>query len=70
MATKQTFFKLYWAKHLNYSSWIATAKDDKKVARCTKCNTTFNLSNIGEQALEPYMKEKKHSQRVSPNNFF
>ena len=28
MATKQTFFKLCWTKHPDFSSWIAIVKDD------------------------------------------
>ena len=30
MATKQTFFKLCWTKHPDFSSWIAAVKDDNK----------------------------------------
>ena len=60
MATKQTFFKLCWTKHPDFSSWIAVVKDDNKRTRCTNCNTTFNLSDMGEQALRSHIKEKKH----------
>ena len=70
MAPKQTFSKLYWTEHPDFSSRITAVKDDNKMARCTKCSTTFNLSNMGEQVLKCYMKEKKHSQKIAPVQCF
>ena len=69
MVTKQTSLKMHLEKHPDYSSWIAAAKDDNKVARCTKYNTTFNLSNIREKTLKSHMKGKKHLRRIAPDKF-
>lgn len=62
--------KVYWAKAPDYFSFTPAAKDDNKVARCTKQNTTFNLSKIGEQTLKSHIKRKKHSQAIDPEKFF
>ena len=70
MAPKQTFSKLYWTEHPDLFSRITTVKDDNKMARCTKCTTTFNLSNMGEQALKYHMKGKEHSQKIAPVKCF
>ena len=70
MAIKQTFFKLCWTKHPNYSFWIAAVKDNNKRTRCTNCNTTFNILGIGQQALRSHIKGKKYSQKVAPAQCF
>ena len=70
LVTKQTFFKLYLMKHPDFSSWIAAVKDDNKIASCANCNTTFHLSNMGEEVLNSHMKGKKHSQKLAPVKMF
>lgn len=56
-------------------AWLAQAQQSSK-ARCKICSVTFELGNMGKQALISHAKGKKHlrrvglsSQQISMNSF-
>ena len=49
MPTKQTYFQKDWLKKEECKNFLK-ACNDKKIAFCSKCRTTIELFNIGEQA--------------------
>ena len=44
-------------------AWVAQVKESTK-ARCKICSVTFELGNMGKQALISHAKGKKHIRRV------
>ena len=57
-------FNAAWTEHKVYSKWIAPRDGDKTYAKCTLCDKSFDVSNMGEAALKSHMKSQKHQTKV------
>ena len=55
-----------WLSNPDFKNW-AWCKDSK-TAFSVKCNKSIKLSNMGEQALRPHMKSKKHLKSIEQIN--
>ena len=56
---KLTYFQNDWLKNADLKDWLLPA-DKKTQARCKRCRKTFELSNMGVQALKSHAVGKKH----------
>ena len=56
---KRTSFNSNWLHDPRFSAWIASAKSKTK-ARCNTCAVSFELGNMGRQALLSHARGKKH----------
>ena len=66
----QTFFCKDWLQHPDYKDWLGAVPDNRKVARCTTCSKTFELSNMGVGAIKSHMDGKKHKSVKPASAFF
>jgi len=57
---RKTAFINDWLSNPNWSSWLAHCSDNLCLARCTICQKTFALSNMGKQALTSHEKSMGH----------
>ena len=55
----QTSFSQDWLNDSEFEQWITVAPNNTQ-ARCKLCKQTFNLSNMGRQALVSHAAVKKH----------
>ena len=55
----QTYFSKAWLDEEDFKKWLSPVADNTQ-ARCKQCNKTFNLSNMGRQALVSHAAGKKH----------
>ncbi|XP_048580627.1 uncharacterized protein LOC116610226 [Nematostella vectensis] len=63
--SKRTVFNNLWLQDPLFP-WVAQAQESTK-ARCKMCSVTFELGNMGKQALISHAKGKKHLRRVAPS---
>lgn len=64
MSSKKTLFNDTWLSEAQFSSWIAKSKHNNK-ARCKICGVSFELGNMGRQALLSHAQAKKHQSKVA-----
>ena len=55
----QTYFSKDWLEDPDFKNWLVSCTNNTQ-ARCKHCQKTFNLSNMGRQALVRHAKSKKH----------
>ena len=56
----QTFFLHDWLLDPEFKMWLVEVPGDNKLARCKHCKKSFNLSNMGRQALVSHGTGQKH----------
>ena len=56
----QTFFLHDWLSNPEFKMWLVKVPGDNKLARCKHCKKSFNLSNMGRQALVSHGTRQKH----------
>jgi len=68
MSSKEkTYFQDSWLENDDFKDWLVKANEKTK-AKCKRCRKTFQLSNMGVQALISHATGKKHkdlSQKVA-----
>lgn len=57
---KSTSFQEDWLKEDDFSLWLQPSKMNKNEARCSFCQKTFSLSNMGRRAVTSHMTGEKH----------
>ena len=55
-----TFFSYDWLSDPEFKMWLVEVPGDNKLARCKHCKKSFNLSNMGRQALVSHGTGQKH----------
>ena len=58
-AQQQTYFSKAWLDDEEFKKWLSPVVDNTQ-ARFKQCNKTFNLSNMGRQALVSHASGQKH----------
>ena len=56
----QTFFSHDRLSDPEFKMWLVEVPGDNKLARCKHCKKSFNLSNMGRQALVSHGTGQKH----------
>ena len=62
--SQQRSFNSAWLQEELFKPWLGTVEKDNHKARCIVCSLTFELSNIGKQALISHSKGKKHVKKM------
>ena len=62
--SRQTSFNLAWLQEELVKPWLGTVEKDNHKARCIVYGLTFELSNMGKQALVSHSKDKKHIEKM------
>ena len=62
--SQQTSFNSAWLQEELFKPWLGTVEKDNHKARCIVCGLTFELSNMGKQALISHSKGKKHVKKM------
>ena len=57
--SQQTSFNSAWLQEELLKPWLGTVEKENHKARCIVCGLTFELSNMGKQALISHSKGKK-----------
>lgn len=63
MANKKTIFQKIWINpnfHPEFADWLEEAKGSSHEAFCKYCHVSFNLSNMGKQAVISHSTSAKH----------
>ena len=66
--SKQTIFNPDWINpKLNpgWSSWLKRAEGDRGNAECSQCRKTFELSDMGAQAVKSHEASARHKKNVA-----
>ena len=58
---EKTFFQESWLSNEEFKSWLVLT-ENKQQARCKRCKKTFELSNMGVQALKSHADGKNHKE--------
>ena len=66
----QTFFSHNWLSDPEFKMWLVEVPGDNKLARCKHCKKSFNLSNMGRQALVSHGTGQKHQNIVKSISVF
>ena len=61
MPKSTSHFKVQWLTDERYKDWLKKGKADTE-AFCAWCKTTFNVANMGVQALQSHIQSKKHTE--------
>ena len=61
---RPTNFNSAWLQEEQFKPWLAAVEKDNHKAKCTVCGLTFELSNMGKQALISHSKGKKHIEKM------
>ena len=56
----QTYFSKDWLEDPDFKNWFVSCTNNTQ-ARCKLCQKTFNLSNMGRQALVSHASGKKNT---------
>ena len=56
----QTFFSHDWLSDPEFKTWLVEVSGDNKLTRCKYRKKSFNLSNMGHQALVSHGAGQKH----------
>ena len=64
MGSKKTLFNDTWLREAQFSSCIARSSCSNK-AHCKICGVSFELGNMGRQALRRHTRRKKHQSKVA-----
>ena len=56
----KTTFNNEWLTDSAFASWLQAVPADPHRARCTLCSKTFDLSNMGRQAIVSHKSGVKH----------
>ena len=62
--SQQTSFNSSWLQEELFKPWLGTVEKDNHKARCIVCGLTFELSNMGKQALISHSKGKKRVEKM------
>ena len=62
--SQQTSFNSAGLHEELFKHWLETVEEDNHKARCIVCGLTFELSNMGKQALISHSKGKKHVEKI------
>ena len=62
--SQQTSFSSAWLPEELFRPWLGTVEKDNQKARCIVCGLTFELSNMGKQALISHSKGKEHVKKM------
>jgi hypothetical protein len=60
MSSKRTTFIKDWLTDPQFSGWLKELAHNKHQARCSMCSETFELSNMGRQAVSSHQKSALH----------
>ena len=63
MASYTSRFNKEWLTHGEFKDWIQEVPNDALKARCSFCDKTVELSNMGSRALKSHAKSSKHKNR-------
>ena len=66
----QTFFLHDWLSDLEFKMWLVEVPRDNKLARCKHCKESFNLCNMGCQALVSHGTGQKHQNIIESISVF
>ena len=66
----RTFFSHDWLSDPEFKMWLVEVLGDNKLVRCKHCKKSFNLSNMGHQALVSYGTGKKHQNIIKSISVF
>ena len=58
--SKYTNFNPVWMTDKLYQSWLLPDEKNKHKFRCSLCNMSLDLSNMGKRALNSHIEGKKH----------
>lgn len=59
-----TKFQINWLDNPEFKDWIQQLPNDIKKAKCSICQSTFSLSNMGTRALRSHAKSAQHQKRL------
>ena len=62
--SRQISFNSTWLQEELLKPWLGTVEKDNHKARCIVCGLTFELSNMGKQALISHSKGEKHVEKM------
>ena len=62
--SQQTSFNSAWLQEELFKPWPGTVEKDNHKARCIVYGLTFELSNMGKQALISHSNGKKHVKKM------
>ena len=64
MSPKFTKFHDEWFKMPEFKDWVSQDSSSNTIAKCKVCMVSFDLSNMGKNALISHQKSKKHQIRM------
>ena len=65
----QSYFSSDWLADPGFNQWLVSVSNNTQ-ARCKLCKKSFNLSNMGRQALTSHASGQKHSKVVKSVSCF
>ena len=66
----ETFFSHDWLSNPEFKMWLVEVPGDNKLARCKHCKKSFNLSNMGRQALVSHGTGQKYQNIIKSISVF
>ena len=66
----QPFFSYDWLSDSEFKMLLVEVPGDNKLARCKHCKKSFNLSNMGRQALVSHGTGQKHQNIIKSISVF
>ena len=66
----QTFFSHDWLSDPEFKMWLVEVPGDSKLARCKHYKKSYNLSNMGRQALVSHGAGQKHQNIIKSISVF
>ncbi|XP_047123731.1 uncharacterized protein LOC124806683 [Hydra vulgaris] len=70
MTLEKTYFQEDWLQQDIYKDWLVPNAHAKTKAYCKKCKKSFELSNMGIQAVKSHAAGKKHQSATKPVSCF
>ncbi len=64
MSQKATYFQEEWRLIPEFSSWLQSVKGDRSCAKCSFCQKTIKLSNMGRRALTSHKEGTIHKRNA------
>ena len=68
-ASDRTYFQDSWLNEDSFKSWLVPGTNNTQ-ARCIRCRKTFELSNMGVQAVKSHAGGKGHKDKTSAVSMF
>ena len=68
-ASDRTYFQDSWLNEDSFKSWLVPGTNNTQ-ARCIRCRKTFELSNMGVQAVKSHAGGKGHKDKTAAVSMF